>query len=172
MESNKKSLLLGCGNRISRDLDINGSWGELTRLDISKACHPDIIWDLNKLPLPFEDSEFDEIHVYSVLEHISIQGDYKHFFEEFNEYWRILKPGAKFYAICPRWDKIWASGDPGHTRIISQATLTFLSQNEYKKQIGLTSMTDYREIYKANFEVLRVENLGDYDWGFILKAIK
>lgn len=172
MEPVKQSLLLGCGNRTSRDLDINGTWGELTRLDISEACHPDIVWDLNNLPLPFKDSQFDEIHAYSILEHISSQGDYNHFFEEFNEYWRILKPEGKFFAICPRWDQIWAFSDPGHTRIISEAILTFLCQSEYEIQIGKTSMTDYREIYKADFEVLHFEYLNEFDWGFILKAIK
>ena len=172
MEPVKTSLLLGCGNRISRDLDMNGNWGVLTRLDVSNSCNPDIVWDLNILPLPFKDNQFDEIHAYSVLEHIGTQGDWRGFFKEFSEYWRILKPEGKFFGISPRWDGIWAWSDPGHTRIISEAMLTFLCQGEYKKQVGISGMTDYREIYNADFEVLHMENLNEFDWAFILKAIK
>ena len=165
-----KSLLAGCGNSRERQI-APGEWDELVTLDISPSCHPDIIWDLNNLPLPFNDNEFDELLFFQTLEHIGQQGDYKTFFAQFIEFWRILKPGGMFYAACPKWNSIWAWSDPGHKRIISEAMLTYLCQNEYEKQVGVTAITDYREIYKADFEIIKLFDLGREDWGFQLKAI-
>ena len=91
----KKFLLGGCGSNKIKQIAIDNchEWdGELITLDINGDHKPDIIWDLNDRPLPFNDNEFDEIHFYEVIEHLGSQGDYKNFFKEFEEYWRILKP--------------------------------------------------------------------------------
>ena len=54
----------------------------------------------------------------------------------------------------PAWDSVWAWGDPGHTRILSEASLVYLNQREYKLQVGKTAMTDYRDYWTLNFELL------------------
>lgn len=151
-----KELVLGSGHKKDKTLFVgnNSSYINPIRLDINPDCNPDVVWDLNQRPLPFEDGEFDEIHAYEVLEHIGSQGDYNSFFEEFSEYWRILKMGGFLYASCPKYDSIWAWGDPSHTRVINQGTLAFLSQDEYKKQLGKTAMSDFRGIYKADFKCI------------------
>jgi len=33
-----------------------------------------------------------------VLEHIAAQGDFEHFFQQFSDFWRILKPDGLFCA--------------------------------------------------------------------------
>ena len=114
--------------------------------------------------------EFDEIHAYEVLEHIGIQGDYKGFFEEFTEYHRILKDGGHLCASVPRWNSMWAWSDPSHKRVISAGTLSFLSQQAYKDQLGKTAMADFREIYKADFQCLYSEDRGE-SYFFILEKI-
>lgn len=154
----KKELLVGCGNKRDKLIATpNGDkWNDLTTLDISSACNPDIVWDLKDMPYPFEDNTFDEIHAYEVLEHTFPQGDYINFFKEFSEYYRILKPGGYLCITCPKYDGLWAWGDPGHTRIISEGSIIFLNQLEYEKQVGVTAMTDYREIYKADFDISAV----------------
>jgi SAM-dependent methyltransferase len=167
-----KELLLGCGSRTEKDLHVNGNkeFNYLIRLDINKDHNPNVVHDLRVHPLPFADNEFDEIHAYEVLEHLAQQGDYEFFFREFTEYWRILKPGGFFMASCPAPNSVWAWGDPSHKRCISKECLVFLSQAQYKAQIGKTSMSDFRYLYKADFQTIYAEIKNNTTY-FILKKI-
>jgi predicted SAM-dependent methyltransferase len=169
----RKELLIGCGAQRKKVLFSKGneSWSNLVTLDIEAVHKPDVIHDLCVLPYPFESDEFDEIHAYDVLEHTGQQGDYKFFFAQFSEFWRILKPNGMLFAKCPSYKSSWAWGDPGHTRIIQSNTLVFLKQPEYTKQIGKSQMTDYRSIYKADFQEVYVKET-DEDLFFVMKAIK
>ena len=147
-------------------------WVNLVTLDIDPNCNPDIICDLNQLPYPFKDNTFNEIHGYEVLEHCGTQGDYQYFFAQFTEFWRILKPEGMFFATVPHWMSMWSFGDPGHTRIINDGSLVFLSQKQYETQIGKTQMTDYRHIYNADFDIELSEYTESGQYIFALKAIK
>jgi predicted SAM-dependent methyltransferase len=77
---------LNCGD--------GGGWRELVTIDHDPNCGADIFHDLTKLPYPFEDNTFEEIHAYEVLEHLGQQGDYETFFKQLEEFHRILKPGG------------------------------------------------------------------------------
>lgn len=167
-------LLIGCGNARKKFITsevIPAEWKKLTTLDIDPSCNPDVVWDLNQVPLPFEDNSFNEIHAYEVLEHVGRQGDWKFFFDQFADFHRILRPGGFLVGTCPMWDSPWAWSDPGHTRLLSKHSLVFLSQAEYERQVGKTHMTDYRAYYKADFEILAVTE-HEHVWGFVLKALK
>lgn len=122
-------------------------------------------------PLPFEADTFDEIHAYEVLEHIRSQGDWRALFRQFSDYWRVLKPDGWFYGSVPLSDGKWAWGDPGHRCVIPAETFIYLSQREYRAQVGVTAMTDYRHWYKADFE-LRWAKRGETSLYFALQAIK
>jgi SAM-dependent methyltransferase len=164
-------LLIGCGASREKVFRPQNPWTEIVTLDINPAHKPDVVWDLEKLPYPFEDNQFDEIHAYEVLEHIGQQGDYKTFFAQFSELWRILKPGGTLCATVPSWDGMWAWGDPSHKRIINDGTLAFLSQSQYAEQVGKTTMTDFRYLYKADFKIIHTQT--DMDrFAFVLEAIK
>lgn len=176
--SNYRELLIGCGNRSKKQIKfkyIPDEFQNVTRLDIDPDCKPDVIHDLNVLPYPFENNTFDEIHASDILEHTGQQGDWKFFFAQFTEFWRILKPGGFFIGSCPMWDSPWAWSDPGHSRIISNHSLIFLDQDSYK-QIGTTPMTDYRHVYKANLRTMvtteDVPGTNEHKWGFVLQAVK
>ena len=146
-----RELLIGCGRdkRKRYALDgTNGNWTNVVTLDYDERCDPDILHDLRLLPYPFQDEWFDEIHAYEVLEHVGKQGDYKFFFAQFTEFHRILKPGGHMLITVPRWDSVWAWGDPGHTRVLNEGTFAFLDQANYGKQ---DTMTDYRDYYKVSF---------------------
>lgn len=172
----KTSLLLGCGNSRQRKLSLPEdpkNWYEnLITLDIDTNSSPDIFHDLSsEEPIPLDNDSVDEIHAYEVLEHIGQQGDYRTFFRQFEDYWRILKPNGRLYATVPRWDNMWAWGDPGHTRIVNEGTLIFLDQDQYNEQVGKTAMTDYRWCYEGNFKVV-TSGKTDSNFYFILSAVK
>lgn len=179
--ANYRELLLGCGNRTSKEIKfqfVPQTFLNLTRLDIDPDCKPDVLHDLNVLPLPFEDNTFNEIHAVDILEHTGQQGDWRFFFAQFSEFWRILKPGGYFVGACPKWDSPWAWSDPGHSRIFSFHTLIFLDQSCYR-EVGTTPMTDYRHVYKANFRTMvTTEDVpngpghSEHKWGFVLQALK
>lgn len=168
-----KELIIGCGSSKEKRLSIDGTPGfqNPVWLDINADHKPDVVWDLNQMPYPFADNEFDEIHAYEVLEHCGTQGDYKFFFAQFTELHRILKPNGHLYATCPSRHSAWAWGDPSHTRILQPEQLVFLSQEEYERQVGKTPMSDFRNIYKADFAACAYEDDNETFW-FILKAIK
>ena len=167
-----KELLLGCGSRTKKQLSIgkDTEFENVTRVDINPDHNPDIICDITKHPLPFNDNEFDEIHIYDVLEHLAQQGDYKFFFEEFTEYARILKNGGHFFASVPAETSPWLWGEPSHKRVINEHTLTFLNQKLYG-QVGTTAMSDFRYIYKADF-VKVYTNIIEDTFLFILEVRK
>jgi len=166
---------MGAGNSRVRKISTGPtdfSDGELVTLDIDDACGADYIWDLNIRPLPFADDTFDEIHAYEVLEHIGVQGDWRTFFKEWQEYWRLLKPGGLFVGTVPSYKSMWALGDPGHTRVLPHGLFVFLDQREYEKQIGKTAMTDYRSVFPApySFEAEFVQ-YDDNNMFFVLRKI-
>lgn len=170
-----RELLIGCGNHRQKLLKPPGgedSWRNLTTLDIDPNCGADIEHDLMRLPLPFEDGAFDEIHAYHTLEHTGAQGDYRWFFAQWSEFWRLLKPDGVFCGIVPAPGSPWVFGDPGHTRFLPPEVLTFLNQVEYTNQVGVTALADYRHIYRADFDKVGEHVSDDGQFYFLLRAVK
>ena len=155
-------LHIGCGNSKEKQLALpdKDEWADVVTLDIDRDCEPDVVWDLHHMPLPFEDETFEEIHAYDVLEHVGQQGDWRTFFAQFDEFSRILKPGGHLMATTPTWDSVWAWGDPGHSRIISEGTIHYLDQDHYDV-VGKSTMTDYRHIYKSDFSIEHSQESGE-----------
>lgn len=168
-----RELLIGAGARRTKLIRRPGdpdTWSQLTTLDISLRHAPDVPWDLNQLPLPFPDESFDEIHAYEVLEHVGRQGDAATFFAQFSEFWRLLVPGGLFCASVPRPGSAMVWADPSHSRVITPEQFIFLDQRQYE-QIGRTAMTDFRDIYQADFDVDHLVEQGESLY-FVLKAVK
>lgn len=151
----KSSLLIGCGNAREKVLGFgpDEGWGELVTLDIDPDTGCSVVHDLNELPYPFRDEQFDEIAAYEVLEHCGTQGDWRFFFGQFAEFYRILKPGGFVFATVPSMQGPWVWGDPGHTRALPIQCFCFLSQDHYA-QVGQTACTDYRPYWKGDFQLV------------------
>lgn len=169
-----KELVLGCGRTMRKQIYEEGESiyfpGDAVRVDINPDVNPTIVHDLNIFPWPFEDSRFDIIHAYNILEHLGSQGDSNHFFLTFEEIWRILKPNGILRASVPRHNSIWMWGDPGHRRIINEGSLIFLSKAGVERnRLKGTSMTEYT--FKGDFEIMHKEDIEE-TFNFVLRAIK
>lgn len=169
--------MLGAGANHRKKLQVDGTlptWENLTTLDFNPDHKPDVLWDLECLPLPFDDNSFDEIHAYEVLEHTGRQGDWRFFFAQFTEFWRILKPDGYLLGTAPAPGSRLLWGDPGHTRALDPALFTYLSQREYSEQVGVSAMSDYRFCWDGDFEQVTVEVYlpEKQTMGFMLQAIK
>lgn len=165
-------LLIGCGSNRAKKLYVQGrsEWDGLVTLDYEPRHKPDVVHDLHD-PLPFDDDSADGIYAFEVLEHVGRQGDYKFFFAQFSDFWRVLKPGGMILGTVPLPRSPWAWGDPSHTRVIPKETFTFLIQPQYDAQVGITAMSDFRTIYKADFDVVHMAE-NDLVLEFGLKAVK
>lgn len=165
-------LLLGCGaSRVKKIHAGRADWSALVTLDMAETHNPDVVHDISQLPLPFEDGTFDEVHAYEVMEHVGQQGDWRFFFDQWSDLWRILKPDGLFFGTSPHPSSPWAWGDPGHTRVIGPECLVFLHQPAYSAQIGRTPMTDYRAWYRADFDICLAKQDGG-SFQYALRAVK
>lgn len=172
-------ILLGCGRSRKKKVFVGpeNEWRDLVTVDMNPEVRPDIVHDLAQLPYPFETDSADEIHAYDVMEHMGQQGDWRFFFAQWTEIWRILKPGGLFFGISPKWDQRWAWGDPGHTRVIQLEHLLYLNQAAYEA-VGETPITDYRFVWKGDLHVVHTADLPADDggkpvtWVYVLRAVK
>ena len=176
-------LVLGSGSnpqkQVLSPLNDSPAFASPVTCDLNTDHAPDVVHDLNVLPWPWADDSFDEIHAYNVLEHLGTQGEFRAFFAQFDEMWRILKPGGYVCGISVDYysPHLWA--DPGHTRAITRHMLqSFLSREQYEIRHGKSPLTDYRFCYKGDFEYVPIEQAPEKDqpwpdqFPFLLKVFK
>ena len=77
-------------------------------IDWQKETHPDVVHDLNALPYPFSDGEFDLIEASHVLEHLD-----RPFFV-MRELHRILKPGGTLIVKVPHFSRGFTHAEHAH----------------------------------------------------------
>lgn len=173
----KQVLVLGAGNQRYKRMSPQGAFDSeprnevITTIDIDPLSKPDVLHDLGNVPWPLHDNSYDEIHAYEILEHFGEQGDLYAFFTHFGELWRVLRSGGILFASVPRFDSVWAYGDPGHTRVISHASLAFLCRKNYEAQVGRTAMADYRRLLVGDWQVLLSKYYGD-NYLFAMRTLK
>lgn len=93
-------LSVGCGYQEAQP--------NLVRLDISSKVNPDVVWDLDKFPYPFDESSFSEIECFDVIEHLQ---DIPKTLEEF---YRILQPNGLLKITTPHFSCANSYIDPTH----------------------------------------------------------
>ena len=84
----KRTLNIGCGYAQYRTPNV-------VNLDAYDRCKPDVVWDLEHMPLPFEDNSFDLILANHILEHV--RGGWA----LFAECGRVLKPNGRMEIYVP-----------------------------------------------------------------------
>jgi len=163
----RKALLLGCGHNHDKRMSFGPStvegqdWGDgspgesfknydLTLHDHDLNVDAHSRHNLNILPYPWADEEFDEIHAYEVLEHCGSQGDAEFFFGQFNELYRILKPGGYLCLTVPMWNSEEAWAAPDHKRVLPPTAFSFLTERYYEN-VGKPMYGDYRHLLKEHY---------------------
>ena len=177
-----KELVLGCGRKSTKTLyqktietendDALKEFKDPFRIDINPDVNPDLVYDLNELPLPLDDDKFDEIHAYEILEHLGTQGDWKFFLAQMDEFARVLKHDGFMMISLPKWNKKWAWGDPGHTRCLLPETFQFLDREHVAEFVGTTAMSDYRPWFTSNWKIVHVADVNEFCVGIVLQNKK
>jgi SAM-dependent methyltransferase len=107
-----KRLNLGCGN------DIRQGWVNLDSADLPGV---DVVHDIEKVPLPFKNDEFDEIECQNVLEHVE-------YIRVLRDLYRILKRGGTLKIRVPHYTSFNNYVDPTHKKRFSIRTFEFFIQ--------------------------------------------
>jgi len=87
---------------IKLNLGSGGGKEGYINVDIRPEVNPDVLWDLEKTPYPWEDESVEEILWIDSLEHLS----WLKVEDALRECYRILMPGGKMYIQCPDMEAI------------------------------------------------------------------
>lgn len=140
-------LNLGCGNR---------KYPDYVNVDVTSACSPDQVWDLENTPWPWESNSVEAVLLSHSLEHVG--GDIRVFKEIIRELYRVCMNGAELTIKVPHPRHDDFIGDPTHVRIITPGTLSLLSKWLNKEWLqgggGSTPLGNYWDV---DFEIQRVE---------------
>lgn len=114
-----KVLDLGCGrNKVERP------GATVVGVDNDPGSKADVMHDLNNVPYPFKDNEFDEVVCMDVLEHLYDVP------KVINEIHRISKPGAIVRIRSPHFSSLYAAIDPTHIRPFSVFSFDCFCENK------------------------------------------
>src|SRR5215207_3409473 len=116
-----------------------------TTLDINPRLNPDVVWDLNKFPYPFEDSRFDLVVCEHVIEHLD------HVISVMEELHRVTRAGGKVLVRVPHFSSLNFNTDPTHVHAFSSRSFDYLcldtdlvqydySTVRFRKLVGCMSM--------------------------------
>lgn len=108
-----KRLNLGCGRNIKKD------WVNLDSADLPGV---DVVHNVENLPLPFGDKEFDEIRCDNILEHV----EYVHVLKDL---YRILKTNGRLKIRVPHFTSRNNYVDPTHKKLFSISTFEFFAED-------------------------------------------
>jgi SAM-dependent methyltransferase len=132
-------LNLGCGQNM-REGFVN--------IDKHPTFAPDMLWDLEQTPYPFEANSVNEIAATHVLEHLGQSTDV--FLAIIKEWHRILVPGGiiDITVPCFRSDAYW--GDPTHVRAITPTMFNLFSKKNCRmfaeRRAPHTPLADYLDV--------------------------
>ncbi|MBN8892773.1 MAG: hypothetical protein BGP12_03965 [Rhodospirillales bacterium 70-18] len=147
-------LNLGCG-RSKREGYVN--------IDRREAVQPDLVWDLEITPYPFEDDSVEEIVAHHVLQRLG--QDPAVFLAIIKELHRILMPGGTLDIRAPhhRSDLFW--DDPTNVRPINQGVFSLFSKQNCvmfaENGMANTPLAEYLDI---DLEIISVTNTLHGDW--------
>ena len=127
-------------------------------VDKERSAEPDVVWDLETCPWPFQSSSVDEIRASHVLEHLGQATPI--FLKVMQELYRVLVPNGTVEIKVPHPRSDSYLGDPTHVRPITPHIISLCSKSSCKefaeKGWPNTPLANYLNI---NFELVST-NLG------------
>ncbi len=131
-----KKLNLGCGEKILQGY---------VNIDIVKTRGIDVVHNLDNIPYPFKDEEFDEIYADNVLEHLN------NFMYVMDVLHRILKLDGKLIIKVPHFTSHDAWAHPQHKREFTYDTFDFFVRKTKRNSIdGRCFTRTFKGIKKNN----------------------
>lgn len=147
-------LNLGCGQR-KKDGYVN--------LDKFDSFAPDVVWDLECFPWPFETSSVGEVALHHCLEHLGASTDI--FLGIMKELYRVCAPDAVVSIEVPHPRSDGFAGDPTHVRPITPQIMELFSKakNREWQERGWpnTPLATYLDV---DFETTAVEHVLTRHW--------
>ena len=138
-------------------------YNDCLRLDVRKDVKPDVVWDLEKLPLPFKNEELDMIIAKDVIEHITF-----HKTEALlKDLYRVLKHGGRIYMQVPDLEAIarkiildpnFCYGDLCGWKAISYWVYGGQDYPENTHKAGFTIPTLKKLLESLGFQVEEIKN--------------
>lgn len=115
---NWKRLNLGCG-----ETKLEG----FVNVDFEDTTKPDVTCNFKKDKLPFEDGEFDLVHLLHVIEHIEI----RYWNNVFFEIRRVMKDGGEFRMAFPEFEIVSRYFLENHRNLRNFWRATLYGRQEY-----------------------------------------
>lgn len=142
-ETDNLKLNLGCGER---------TYPECINIDKIVLPRVDLIWNLEKTPLPFKTNSVFEVRCEHILEHI------RNFIPLMEELHRICKPEAIIHVSAPYFRYEAAYRDPTHVRFFTEHSFDYF-QDGVKFSHYSTARFKVRKIELRNHFMSDVKNL-------------
>jgi ubiquinone/menaquinone biosynthesis C-methylase UbiE len=113
LEENLK-INMGCGEK---------TYSDYINLDKIKLPNVNVVWDLEKSPLPFKDNSVSEILCEHIVEHVN------NFIPLMEEFHRICKNEAVIKIAAPYYKYEGAYRDPTHVRFFTEHSFDYFQED-------------------------------------------
>lgn len=147
-------LNIGCGfNQLDGYLNV----------DSFPDCAPDLLWNLESTPWPFETDSVDEIYANHVLEHLGQQTET--FFAIVKEIYRVVRHGGEIRINIPHPLHSSFLIDPTHVRPLTADTFLMLSRERNlgwaARKVNVTMLALMLDV---DFEPVSIAHVYDERW--------
>lgn len=135
-----KKLNIGCGR------DIKAGY---INIDIAPLDGVDIVSNISKEKLPFQDNDVDEVVCIDILEHVDL-------IFAMREIHRVLKPNGKLSLRVPHFTSANNYIDPTHVRMFSARTFKFftkksLHDRDYYFDFAFSSIQELKITFQRRY---------------------
>ena len=100
-------------------------------VDMYEALNPDVVFDLETFPWPWEDNSVDHLMAEAFLEHVGQTND--QFLKILGEMYRICKPNATMNISVPHPWHYEFLGDPTHCRAVTAEQFAQFDKDTYER---------------------------------------